>query len=154
MFLFFFFLKYCRAACRALGSQKERGRKPPASSRPPQTAQGEFSDSWLSLSLEQRISDTGQEGYLETRCLDYKVKLACAFSHTLLDSRGRGMLWWTQPPLQLRARKCFLACCASGENCYLFLYCCLFKKFISRAQFHQYSTHSQVGCMKCPASPM
>ena len=99
------------------GRQKERGHKPPASSRPPQIAQREFSDSRLAWSLEERISDTGREGYLERRCLDYKVKLAYTFSHNLLDSRDRGMLWWTQLSLQLHARKCFLAYVPSGENC-------------------------------------
>ena len=59
--------------------QKEKGHKPPASSLPPQIAQREFSDSRLALSLEQRISDTGREGYLERRCLDYKVKLGLYF---------------------------------------------------------------------------
>ena len=48
--------------------------------------------------------------------VDYRDKLACAFSHSLLDSRGRGMLWWTQPLLQLRARKCFLASVPLGRT--------------------------------------
>lgn len=49
---------------------------------------GESSDSSLTFSLEQRISDPGQEGRLVRWWLKYEVTVACAFSHSLLAFRG------------------------------------------------------------------
>lgn len=41
---------------------------------------------------EGSISDADGEDCLERWCLEYEVKVACAFPHNLLDFRGRGML--------------------------------------------------------------